>query len=109
MSPKLGIFTFQHLLQVLHLQHNQARSQKFAVGGCFGGLVAEPSAAEGQWAGGQWGSGGKDPNARKFCILCKNNLILGLLTKNIAFKTWYRNWQRNMIQLVALMGYVGDG
>ena len=29
--------------------------------------------------------------------------------KNNAFKTWYRNWQRNMIQLVALMGYVGGG
>ena len=26
--------------------------------------------------------------------------------KNNAFKTWHRNWQRNMIQLVALMGYM---
>ena len=88
-----------------------ARSQKFVLEGAIldaakgqWGLGALPPAAEGQW-----GSGGKDPNARKFRILCKNNLILGLLTKNIAFKTWYRNWQRNMIQLVALMGYVGDG
>ena len=26
-----------------------------------------------------------------------------------AFKTWHRNWQRIMIQLVALIGYVGGG
>ena len=29
--------------------------------------------------------------------------------KNNAIKTWHRNWQRNMIQLVALMGYMGSG
>ena len=42
-------------------EHNQARSQKFAMeGGCFGGLGAEPPAA-----GGQWGSGGKAPSRRR--------------------------------------------
>ena len=34
----------------------QARSQKFAMGGCFGGLGAEPPAA-----GRQWGVGGQSP------------------------------------------------
>ena len=33
----------------------------------------------------------------------------GFLIKNNAFKTWHRNWLRNMIQLVVLMGYVGGG
>ena len=57
----------------------QARSQKFAMGGeLFGGLGAEPPAAEGQWGLGIWGqspqppvaqgSGGEAPSARKFCI-----------------------------------------
>ena len=38
----------------------QARSQKFAMGGCFGGLEAKPPALE------------------NFAFFCKNNLILGL-------------------------------
>ena len=36
----------------------QVRSQKFTMGGCFGGLGAEPLAA-----GGQMGSGGETPAA----------------------------------------------
>ena len=65
------------------------------MGGCFGSLGAEPPEAIGGTgvnppAAGGWGSGGKayrrrsygglgaePPNARKFCIFCKNNLILG--------------------------------
>ena len=35
-------------------------------GGCLGGLGAEPPANGA--AGGQWGSGGEAPSARKFCI-----------------------------------------
>ena len=38
----------------------QARSQKFAMGGCSGGLGAEPPALE------------------NFAFFCKNNFILGL-------------------------------
>ena len=39
----------------------QARSQKFAMGGAvFGGLGADPPAAEGQW-----GSGGEAPSRRR--------------------------------------------
>ena len=69
----------------------QARSQKFAMGGCLGGLGAEPPAAGGQWgSGGEapscrrlgvWGQspqppeargcGGGAPSARKFCIFLK--------------------------------------
>ena len=66
----------------------QARSQKFTmgVGGCFGGLGAEPPAA-----GDQMGSGGETPSRRRhgglgaeplalenFGFFCKNVLILGL-------------------------------
>ena len=64
----------------------QARSQKFAMGGCFGNLGVEPPAA-----GGQWGYGGKAPSRRKqgglgaeppalekFAFFCKNNIILEL-------------------------------
>ena len=46
------------------------------MGGCFGGLEAEPPAA-----GGYWGSEGKAPSRRKrlkFWHFFKNNLILGL-------------------------------
>ena len=64
----------------------QARSQKFTMGGCFGGLEAELPAA-----GGQMGSGGETLRCRRhgglgaeplalnnFGFFCKNNLILGL-------------------------------
>ena len=61
----------------------QARSQKFAMGGCFGFLEAEPPAA-----GGQWGFGGKPqpPEAgglgakaiENFAFFGKNNSTLGL-------------------------------
>ena len=63
----------------------QARSQKFAMGGCFGGLEAKPPAAGG------WGFGAKPPAAggtgvwgqslqrsKILHFFCKNNLILGL-------------------------------
>ena len=76
----------------------QARSQKFAKGGCLGGLRAEPPAAGGQWGLGakppaarSWGFGGKTPSRRRhaglgaeppafenFAFFCKNNFILGL-------------------------------
>ena len=57
-----------------------------------------------------WGSGGEAPSARKYCIFLQNELNFGaILTKNNAFKTWHRNWQRNMIQLIALMGCMGSG
>ena len=60
-------------------------------GGCLGGLGAEP------------------PALKNFAFFCKNNLILDILIKNNAFKMGHRNWQRNMIQQVALMGYVVSG
>ena len=71
------------IIFVLH-RCTQARSQKFAMGGCFGGLGAEHPAA-----GGQWGSGGEDPSCwrhgglgaeppalKNFAFFYKNNLIL---------------------------------
>ena len=51
----------------------QARSQKFAMKGCFGNLGAEPQAAGGQWGRSPLpseaqGSGGGAPSPQKFCI-----------------------------------------
>ena len=43
------------------------------------------------------------PALKNFAFFCKINIIL---VKNNAFKTWHGNWQCNMIQLVALIGYV---
>ena len=74
------------------LAGTQVRSQKFTMGGCFGV------------------SGGGASSARKFCIFSQNELnFRAILIRNIDFKTWRRNWQRNIIQLVALMGYMGSG
>ena len=75
-----------------------------------------------QWGGGilgVWGQSsvaggtgvwGPTPSARKFCISLQKYLnFRAIVIKIIAFKAWHRNWQHNMIQLVALMGYVGGG
>ena len=94
---------------------NHARSQKFAMGGGFFGVWRQaPSLRRpmGVWGQSYPGAGdtgvfGKEPPALEKCaFFCKNNLILGVFNKNNIFKTWHRNWQGNMIQLVALMGYV---
>ena len=70
----------------------QARSQKLAMVGLF------------------WGSRSGASSARKFCIFLQNELnFRAILLEKIAFKTWQRNWQPNMIQLDALMGYMGSG
>ena len=81
---------------------NQARNQKFAMGGAvLGDWGRSPPAA------GAWGFGGKAPSRRRhgglgaeppalenFAFFCKNNFILGLFWfNNNAFKTWLRNWQ----------------
>ena len=69
------------------VQPSQACSQKFGMGGCVGGVGAEPPAA-----GGQRGSGGeaapirrrhggletKAPALENFAFFCKSNLILEL-------------------------------
>ena len=74
------------------LAGTQARSQKFAMWGLFWGV---------------WGGASSD---RKFCIFLQNELnFRAILIENNAFKTWHRNWQPNMIQLIALMGYMGSG
>ena len=74
------------------LAGTQARSQKFTMGGAVLGF------------------GGGVSSARKFCIFLQNELnFRAILIKNITFETWHRNWQRNVIQLVALMGYMGSG
>ena len=95
----------------------QARSQKFAMGGLFGGSVGEaPSCRRlGVWEQSPQppearGCGGGAPSARKFCIFLQNQLnFRAILIKNNAFKTWHRNYQPSMIELVALMGYMGSG
>ena len=82
----------------------QVRSQKFAMGGYFRGLGVKPPAAGGT---GDWG---RRFRARKLCIFLQNQLnFRAIVIKNNAFKTWHKNWQHNMIQLVAIMGYVGGG
>ena len=60
--------------------------------------------------GGHWGYGGEDPGARKFCIFCKSNLILGLFRLKIKlFKRGTEIGRANIIKLVAQIGYVGGG
>ena len=67
----------------------QARSQKFAMWGAVLGV---------------WGR--SSLRLKIFHFLAKITYFRGILINNNAFKTWHRNWQRNMIQLIALMGYV---
>ena len=56
------------------------------------------------------GFGSGTPSAKKFCSFLQVELkFRTILIKNNAFKTWHKNWQRNMIHLVALSGYVGSG
>ena len=87
------------------LAGTQARSQKFAMWGLFWVSGAGPPVTIGQW-----GLGGEAPSARKFCIFLQNELnFRAILIKNNAFRTWHRSWQPNIIQLVALMGYMGSG
>ena len=91
-SPKLEHFFPRILVETCVQMHTQGRSQKLAMGGQC------------------WGSWGGAPSARKVCIFLQNELnFRAILIKNNAFKTWHRNWQRNVIQLVALMGYMGSG
>ena len=100
------------------LAGTQARSQKFAMGGAVlgvwgqgpqspeanGGEGAKPPAAE------DLGSGGGASSAQNFCIFLQNELnFSAILIENNAFRTWHKNWQPNMIQLVALMGYMRSG
>ena len=71
--------------------NTQARSRKFAMGAVLG-----------FWE--------RAYSSRNFCIFLQNVLnFRAVLTENNAFKTWHRNWQPNMIQLIALMGYMGSG
>ena len=83
----------------------QARSQKFAMEGAVLGVWGQsPQPKEAR------GFGGGAPSARKFCIFLQIKLnFRAILIKNNAFKTWHSTWQRNMILLVALLGYVGSG
>ena len=87
-SPKLEHFFPRILVETCAQMNTQARSQKFAMGGCLGGLGAPPPAAAGQRGSGDeapscrrlgvWGwspqppeargSGGGAPSARKGCI-----------------------------------------
>ena len=55
----------------------QARSQKFAMGGCLGGLGAEPPEANGVLGAKPPAAGGTEA-LENFAFFCKNNFILGL-------------------------------
>ena len=96
------------------LTGTQARSQKFAMGavlGVWGRGSKSPEANGGEGvkppAAGDLGSGGGASNAQNFCIFLQNELnFIAILIENNAFRTWHKNWQPNMIQLVALMGYM---
>ena len=43
------------------------------------------------------GVGAEPPALEKFAFFCKKKNFSAILIKNNAFKTWHRNWQRNMI------------
>ena len=74
------------------LAGTQARSQKFAMWGCFGGLEAE------------------SPALKIFAFFLQNECnFRAILIENNAFRTWHKNWQPSMIQLGALMGYMRSG
>ena len=67
------------------LAGTQARSQKFAMGGCFGGLGRGPQSPEANEVRGQspqlleaWGLGAEPPALKIFAFFCKMNLILEL-------------------------------
>ena len=97
-STEKALHVFPSIPGGILMSWKQARSQKFAMGGCVGGLGAESPAAGGQQeSGGKapscqrlgvWeqspeppevrGFWGGAPSARKFCIYCKNNVILEL-------------------------------
>ena len=64
---------------------SQARSQKFTMGGCFGGLEEGPQLPEANGGLGAkppaargWGLGAEPPAIENFAFCCKNNLILEL-------------------------------
>ena len=100
-----GIFFSRILVKTCAQMHTQARSQKFAMGGLsWGSGGGAPSRQR------PTGAGGGALSARKVCIFLQKLLnFRAFLIKNNAIKTWHRNWQRNMIQLVALMGCMGSG
>ena len=59
----------------------QARSQKFAMGGYFGGLRAEPQAAGGQWGSGDLGA--EPPALENFAFFLQKYLhFRAILIKN---------------------------
>ena len=86
---------------------SQVRSQKFVMGGCCGGVAAEHPAAGGQAPSRRRpspqppearGRGAEPPALKKFAFFCKKQFnSRAILIKDSAFKTWHRNWQRNMI------------
>ena len=86
----------------MYVSQRFSRLRRAARNSQWGGLGAKPPAAEGTGVIGNF--------ARNFCVFLQNELnFRAILIKNNAFKTWRRNWQRNMIQLVALMGYIRSG
>ena len=112
-SPLYLQIKFKPLLNV--------RSQKFAIGGCFGSLGVEPpkavgglgakSPVAGGWRSGskaysRWRSGGGAHSALKFCIfLAKKKLnFRANLIQNNAFKTWHRNKQCKQDQTSCING-----
>ena len=57
-----------------------------------------------------WGLGAEPPALKTFAFFFQNELnFIAILIENNAFRTWHKNWQPNMIQLGALMGYMGSG
>ena len=78
------------------LDHNQARSQKFAMEGlCLGvwGLYPQPPEAR--------GLGAESPAIEKFVFFCKNNNFRAILIKKIMLlKRGIEIGSANMIKLV---------
>ena len=62
----------------------------------------QPEIRNGGGGGAVLGVWGRSPQSSKIlCFFAKKLNFNAALIKNNAFKTWHRNWQRNMIQLVA--------
>ena len=56
------------------------------------------------------GLGAEPPALKIFAFFLQNELnFKAILIENNAFRPWHKNWQSNMIQLGALMGYMRSG
>ena len=90
-----------------NIGEDQKKSYDFSLGAPSWCSGAQPEIRNG---GLFWGLGAEPPALENFAFVLQNELnFRAILIENNAFKTWLRNCQPNMIQLIALMGYMGSG